>query len=48
MENIILSDEDWDHFLQTMKNPPEPNEKLKEAIYKFNLTTKKEIIDGQV
>jgi hypothetical protein len=40
LEKIMLSDKDRDAFLETLKNPPTPNEKLREAIkcYQSNRT----------
>lgn len=37
--NILLSDEDRDHFLESLKNPPLPNQKLKDA-FNFYFATK--------
>lgn len=29
-ETTVLSDEDFDYFMEVLENPPEPTEKLKE------------------
>jgi uncharacterized protein (DUF1778 family) len=34
-ETILLSNADRDKFLALIENPPEPNEKLKQAMRKF-------------
>ncbi len=34
-ENITLSSKDWDLFYEALINPPEPNEKLKEAARRY-------------
>lgn len=34
--NFVLEDEDRDLFLEALKNPPEPNEKMKKAFEEYN------------
>lgn len=34
-EKITLSPRDWDVFFEALINPPEPNEKLKEAARRY-------------
>jgi uncharacterized protein (DUF1778 family) len=34
METIILSEKDWEIFLKTLENPPEPNDELKKLLKK--------------
>lgn len=38
-ENITLSREDWLFFLNALENPPEPNDRLKEAMRDMQRTT---------
>jgi uncharacterized protein (DUF1778 family) len=34
-EKVTLSEADWDVFYEALVNPPEPNEKLKEAVRRY-------------
>ena len=34
-EKVSLSAADWDVFYEALINPPEPNEKLKEAVHRY-------------
>jgi uncharacterized protein (DUF1778 family) len=40
-QNIALSKEDGIRFLHALENPPEPNEKLKEAMREYEKNKKK-------
>jgi hypothetical protein len=33
---IYLSKKDYEHFVETLRNPPEANEKLKELMRKYD------------